>query len=119
MCQKATGQPFQAFTIFKLKDFRWTRGAPTIFTSSSWVDRGFCNRCGTPLTYQADDREISVSTGALDDPAAAPPTIQYCVEGEIPWCATLTKLPRRRTEDDISEEQAARFINHQHPDHDT
>ena len=119
MCQKATGQPFQAFTTFKAKDFRWTRGSPTLFTSSSWVDRGFCNKCGTPLTYRSDDQEIHVSTGALDHPNAAPPTIAYGVESEIPWCVTLTTLPRQRTEDVVSAEDAARFVNHQHPDRDT
>jgi hypothetical protein len=41
------------------------------------------------------------------------------VESEIPWCATVTTLPRHRTEDVVSAEDAARFVNHQHPDRDT
>jgi hypothetical protein len=119
MCQKASGQPFMALARVKLPDLVWTRGAPAIFASSNLAERGFCKDCGTPLTYRffAEDN-ISVAVGSLDDPRAAPPTIQYGVEGELPWCASLPTLPRRRTEEFLTPDQAARFQNHQHPDHD-
>jgi hypothetical protein len=103
----------------KRGDLVWTRGAPAIFQSSNLAERGFCRECGTPLTYRfVEDANISVAVGSLDDPRTAPPTIQYGVEGELPWCATLSTLPRRRTEDSLTADQAARFENHQHPDHD-
>ena len=51
---------------------------------------------------------MSVAVGTLDDPRAAPPAIQYGVEGELPWCASLSTLPRRRTEDFLAPDQAAR-----------
>jgi hypothetical protein len=119
MCQKASGQPFMALARVKRGDLVWTRGAPTIFRSSNLAERGFCRDCGTPLTYRfLDEDTISVAVGSLDDPRAAPPTIQYGVEGELPWCAALPALPRRRTEDFLTPDQALRFRNHQHPDHD-
>ena len=118
MCQKASGQPFMALTRVKLHGLRWTRGAPSIFKSSSIGERGFCKDCGTPLAFKFEGDEISVTTGSLDDPAAAPPTVQYGVESEIPWSATLSTLPRVRTEDDMRPELAARFVNCQHPDRD-
>lgn len=119
MCQKASGQPFMALARVKRNDLTWTRGAPAIFHSSNLAERGFCRDCGTPLTYRfVEDDNISVAVGSLDDPRAAPPTIQYGVEGELPWCATLAALPRQRTEDFLTADQVSRFENHQHPDHD-
>jgi len=118
--QKASGQPFMALARVKREDLTWTRGSPTIFKSSNLAERGFCRDCGTPLTYRfLDSEELSVAVGSLDDPRAAAPTVQYGVEGELPWCAALPSLPRRRTEEFLTPDQASRFKNHQHPDHNT
>ena len=46
----------------------WTRGAPKIFASSDFAERGFCADCGTPLTYRATSSDrIAVTLGSLDD----------------------------------------------------
>ena len=120
MCQKASGQPIMAFARVKLPDLQWTRGAPTIFRSSNLAERGFCQACGTPLTYRVlEGGDISVSVCSLDHPEDAPPTLQYGVESELPWTSTLPALPRQRTDDYLKPEQAARFVNHQHADRDT
>src|SRR5262245_5669348 len=119
MCQKASGQPFMALARVKLSSLTWTRGAPAIFRSSNLAERGFCAACGTPLTYRfLDSEEMSVSVGSFDDPEAAPPGIQYGVETELSWTATLSALPRRRTDDYLTADQMARFVSRQHPDHD-
>jgi hypothetical protein len=117
MCQKASGQPFMALARVKANELAWTRGAPAVFQSSNLAERGFCRDCGTPLTYRFfEGDDISVSVGSLDNPLAAPPTIQYGVESELPWFATLADLPRMRTDEFLTSEQAARFANRQHPD---
>jgi hypothetical protein len=119
MCQKASGQPFMAFAIVKESDLRWTRGAPAAYRSSTLASRGFCKDCGTPLTYKFEGDEIAVTSGSLDDPRIAPPSVQYGVESAVAWCVTLGSLPRIKTDDDMSRELMARFKNHQHPDWDT
>ncbi len=120
MCQKASGQPFMALARVRLPDLAWTRGAPAIFRSSNLAERGFCSQCGTPLTYRfLEGDDISVSVCSLDDPETAAPTLQYGVESELTWTGTLAALPRQRTGDYLTADQAARFSSHQHPDHDT
>lgn len=119
MCQKASGQPFMAFATFDESNLRWTRGTPALFRSSSLAERGFCRDCGTPLFFKFEGPEISMTTGSLDDPGAAPPTVQFGAESEIAWCAGIPALPRVRTEDDLGPELAARFASHQHPDRET
>src|SRR4051794_22851302 len=67
MCQKAGGAPFMAFAGVKLAELVWTQGAPTLFASSDFAERGFCAACGTPLTYRAKDFDrIAVTIGSLD-----------------------------------------------------
>jgi hypothetical protein len=120
MCQKAGGGPIMAFARVKKSELRWTRGTLSIFRSSNLVERGFCSACGTPLTYNyLEGPNISVSTGSLDNPESVRPDLQYGVEGELSWFASLTKLPTKRTEEFLSPDAAARFVGHQHPDHDT
>ena len=116
MCQKASGQPFMAFATFDEDDLRWTQGKPSVFRSSNVAERGYCKDCGTPLFFKFEGQEFGVTTGSLDNPAAAPPTVQYGAESEISWCATLSALPRVRTEEDFGPDLAARFKNYQSPD---
>jgi len=113
MCQKASGQPFMAFATFDERDVRWTRGTPAVFRSSNLAERGYCRDCGTPLFFKFEGREFSITTGSLDHPEAAPPTVRFGAESEIAWCATLAALPRVRTEDDLGPELASRFASPQ------
>ncbi len=52
MCQKAYGQPSGIFAGFKGAQkaaLRFTKGNPTYYRSSAWLERGFCSTCGSPL----------------------------------------------------------------------
>jgi hypothetical protein len=120
MCQKALGNYFAPFVAFEAGGVTWTRGERKRFRSSNHVSRGFCAECGTPLTYEADGYEPSIVCGAFDDPAALPPTIQYGVEAELPFTASLPALERKRTDDGFEgAEYVADIVSYQHPDHDT
>ena len=81
MCQRATGGFFGPYV--DVHNFAWTRGAPKYFASSDQVKRGFCEACGTPLSFEMGENR-GVSIGALDDPEAAPPTTQ------LVWPAKLS-----------------------------
>ncbi len=119
MCQKAFGGLYAPLVSVRGAKLTWTRGRLATFKSSNFVERGFCEKCGTPLSYQAPDG-IALAIGAFDDPAQIIPTVQYGVEGKVPYADTIPALPNRHTIDDII---AAPFldqlISYQHPDHDT
>ena len=119
MCQKAFGNLTAPLVSVRGTDFAWTRGEPKRFASSSYVKRGFCGNCGTPLSYEAPDG-IAVSIGAFDHPERFAPTIQFGVEAKVSWFDDLHTLPARLTMDDIVEAPfLANLDNRQHPDHDT
>ena len=120
MCQKASGGPVMAYARVGKHALRWTRGRPAAFRSSNLVERQFCSACGTPLTYNfVDSPYISVTSGTLDTPEAAPPAVQYGIESTLWWFPTITRLPGRASEELIAPDPAVQFVSFQHPDHDT
>jgi hypothetical protein len=122
MCQKAFGSYFAPLGTVPVSALEVTRGTIAYFRSSDVVERGFCNQCGTPLTFHHIGRDkIDVSLGSLDDPSAVKPILQFGIEGRMPWFEELTALPGSVTEEDgdAATYERIRVTNHQHPDHDT
>ena len=100
MCQRASGGVFAALCMVNRRDLNWTAGQPTYYASSNVARRGFCPKCGTPLTFEylAKDR-VEVTTGSLDDPTAVGLVEHFGVEGKMPWLKLCDGLPESRTGD--------------------
>ena len=62
-CRRASAAPRRALGHVRSRRLRLHKGAPAMFASSAPVRRGFCAACGTPLTYERDERpgEIDVT----------------------------------------------------------
>lgn len=121
MCQKAVGGPFAVFCGIAKDKLTWTRGAPTFLPTSPTSERGFCNACGTPLTYAVTTRDrISVTMYSLDDPSAiAMPHRQIGTESRADWLDGLNDLPGFTTETSSGANFTPDNDSFQHPDHDT
>ena len=106
-----------AFARIKARDLEWTRGEPSIFKSSNLAERGFCQACGTPLTYRFVERDnISVSLGSLDHSKGMKPQLQFYLDAKASWLDDLATVPVQ--EEFLTSELKARFVNNQYPDHD-
>jgi hypothetical protein len=122
MCQKAVGNFFAPFVGASRHHFEVTRGTINLFRSSDRTERGFCSKCGTPLTFAyVDSNRISVTIGSLDHPELFPPRDQHGVESRLSWTSDLGHLPDQPSTETEDAEGAAAIAasNHQHPDHDT
>ncbi|MEM8878320.1 MAG: GFA family protein [Pseudomonadota bacterium] len=124
MCQKAAGNYFMPFAHVSKRSFTVTRGEMCHFHSSDPVRRGFCARCGTPLTLETVSSDIVyIALGSLDDPAAVAPAKQSGVESRMPWFGVLDGLPEAATEDSTEMDgvplEEIQNSNRQHPDKDT
>ena len=53
-CQHALGAGFATWSGVKQENFEVTKGQIAIYESSPGVRRGFCQNCGTSLTYAGD-----------------------------------------------------------------
>lgn len=119
MCQKAVGNVFAP--LVAANGLVWTKREPKRFASSNMVNRGFCDECGTPLTYewQGDNQPPFLSICAFDDPSGIVPRKQVGEQGRLPWTNDLSNLPGLSAEDmKKSDEFLERVISYQHPDHD-
>jgi hypothetical protein len=119
MCQKASGNYFMALTGVKRDEFAWTKDKPGTFRSSELIERDFCPKCGTPLTYRALDLDrISVTIGSLDTRGRIHLEQQYGVESAVVDLAEMAKLPGLRTDQWGKPDRLAKLASRQHPDHD-
>lgn len=119
MCQKAFGNFYAPLVNTTGTTLTWTRGQPKRYASSNVVRRGFCEACGTPLTYEAPDG-IALAIAAFDQPGRIAPVIQFGSEGKLPYVDTIPALPMRQSLDDSAAAPfLASLVSHQHPDHDT
>ena len=98
MCRRATGGVFAAFASAPKAALRWIRGEPAYFASSTVAKRGFCSRCGTPLTFAYDaSPSLDVTIGSLDAPEhAGPNRMHFAVEFKLPWLAICDDAPQQR-----------------------
>jgi hypothetical protein len=104
MCQRATGGLFAALVGGSPANFAWTRGTPSFFASSNLAQRGFCAKCGTPLSFKYHDASARMyaTIGSLDEPEKAPIVIQYGIESQIPWVKFCEDVPAERTGEDAA-----------------
>lgn len=122
MCQKAFGGFYAPLVNAPLAAFEVMRGNMAFFRSSDLADRGFCAKCGTPLTVaDVNGDHLSVAIGSLDHPELFPPIDQHGIEARYAFVNDLGHLPDRPTTEQEEPETAAfiKSTNHQHPDHDT
>jgi hypothetical protein len=119
MCQKAFGNYYAPLVGTGEAELVWTRGAPKYFQSSNHVKRGFCENCGTPLSFEAPDG-VGLAIGAFDEPARIRPVVQFGVEAKIDYVDHLHELRQEQTEADLeAAPYLADIVSYQHPDHDT
>jgi hypothetical protein len=98
MCQRAVGNVFATLAPVHRDKVRWTHAAPSMFRSSSAAQRGFCDKCGTPLTFGYDKSKwLCVTVGSLDDPTLVKPTVHYGIESQLHWLHLHEELPREET----------------------
>lgn len=95
-CRRAVSSPVAAWISIPLKNFHFTAGAPAYYASSPGVRRGFCGKCGSPLTYENEKLpgEIHVLAGSLENGSDVKPSAHIVVKEQLPWFEVHDDLPR-------------------------
>lgn len=97
-CQRAIGAGFVTWVGVKPENFQVTKGKITFCETSSGVQRGFCGRCGSSLTFAGDDwSDIGVTAATLDDPTIAKPESNVYLEHKQPWVVVDDSLRKYDT----------------------
>lgn len=115
MCQKQFGGFFGPLVAVE-GEVEWPREEPSYFQSSVNIARGFCRRCGTPLTYKYPEG-LDIAIGAFDDRSDLAPQVQVNFQARLPWVEEVFSAPVHDDVDYYSRQE--NIISFQHPDHET
>jgi hypothetical protein len=98
LCQKTTGAAVTASASVPIGEFRYVRGEPRVYESSTWGERRFCGHCGTQLEYResAAPQTVEINYATLDDPTRVRPSWHV-------WCASM--FPGLSLSDDLPKYQ--------------
>lgn len=93
-CRKATGAAFSTWVGFESERTKWAKGAPYFYASSEGVERGYCQACGTPLTYAGEKwaGELHFLIGVFDDPSLFTPRTEAFPEDALSWAPRMKDL---------------------------
>jgi hypothetical protein len=77
--------------------WRWTGRAPKVFKSSPGVERTFCEKCGTPLSFRSKKMSgmMHLYVAAMERPEVFEPTLHVAIEEKLPWVKLADGLPSR------------------------
>jgi hypothetical protein len=99
MCKRAFGNVFAVYLHVKKAAVKW-EGEPTFYASSRIARRGFCGRCGTPLSFEyLESDAMDLTVGSLDRPEVMRPVMHVGVESRLPAWHHADGLPEKRIED--------------------
>lgn len=95
MCRRANAAPAVAWAMFANEQVRFTKSAPKKYTSSESAKRGFCEHCGTQISFSADyiPGLIDLTVGSFDHPETLAPSLQYWDSERLPWLKRDDSLP--------------------------
>lgn len=95
-CRRSAGAPVVAWAMFERGAFAFVQGKPAVHRSSPGAERGFCEKCGTQLTFTAEFLPglVDLTVASLDDAAALPPRMHIWDSSRLPWLECSDALPR-------------------------
>ena len=88
-CRRATGAEFTSWVGWSDVQVEWSAGEPRRYASSAGVQRGYCGKCGTPVSYQGEKwpGETHLLIGLFDAPQDFPPRGDAFKDEALPWIA--------------------------------
>ena len=98
-CRRHTGAPVVALAGYRADQLRFSGDERRRYESSPGAFRAFCDRCGSPLTWEGDGGselgqiiELHVST--FDHPESVVPTSHAFEPERLSWFDVADDLPR-------------------------
>lgn len=98
-CRRATSAALVTYAGFAIEDVIWSGLDRAKFSSSPGVERSFCPRCGSPLSFSGErwPGEIHLFAVSFDDPGKLLPTVHVHAGEQLPWLQLADGLPRFAT----------------------
>ena len=99
-CRGFTGAPVVTWVVFDAENVRFLGNQRKHFESSPGIRWGFCDSCGSSLTWEAISNRhpgksiIEFHIGTFDDPEGFVPDRHWFEFERLPWFEVADNLPR-------------------------
>ena len=95
-CRRATSAPMATYVGFAATQVAWSGEPRAAFASSPGVERSFCRRCGSPMSYASEHSpgEIHLFAASFERPEAFAPGVHVFAGEQLPWLQLADGLPR-------------------------
>ncbi|TFE97938.1 hypothetical protein B5M44_11675 [Shinella sumterensis] len=96
-CRRATSSPVTTFFCVTTADVAFRGDTLRHYASSPGVRRGFCNGCGSPMSFETEGRpgEIDLYVAALEDATGVEITQHWYWNERVSWLRCEDDLPKR------------------------
>ncbi len=93
-CKRSVGSPFVTWAVFDLKNLTYVKDTPVVYTTDTNAERGFCNQCGSSISYhKIGGDSIDITVGTFDDPNSVKPEKHIWDKRRIHWINFDDGLP--------------------------
>ena len=100
ICRLSIGAPIFAWVAFPVEGVRFVGDQPKRHRLSLIAERGFCEKCGSPMMWRSLKPELgtylAIPTAILENPEDYAPTWHGGIESQLPWLEIHDDLPRAR-----------------------
>lgn len=98
MCQRYHGTAYSTYSMVPKNDYAITKGDSVLNTAhtSAQVQRKFCSKCGSPISYENDAStdNIWITAGSLDADPGCEPQYHIFVKDKVAWLEITDDLPQ-------------------------
>ncbi|NNJ66213.1 MAG: GFA family protein [Xanthomonadales bacterium] len=97
-CRKHTGAPVVTLAGYLEEQVEFGGDERSRYESTPGAMRGYCRKCGTPLTWEGDGGElgqiVELHLSTFDEPETLAPTAHAFYPERLPWFDIVDDLPR-------------------------
>jgi hypothetical protein len=95
-CRRATSSPFTTYAGYLKERVNWGGTPAAVYQSSPGVERSFCTRCGSPMSFGGKrwPGEIHLFVPSFEDAVAFAPQVHVHAGEQLPWVQLHDHLPR-------------------------
>ena len=96
-CRRSSGGAMTTWVGYWDKDVAFDGATPASYVSSPGVDRQFCSRCGTPMTFASTifPGEVHLMVGTFDELDGLLPMVHVWTSEKVSWLDADAHLPMK------------------------
>jgi len=93
-CKRSVGSSFVSWAVIPMNDLNHIGEQPAIHVTDEKVERGFCGKCGSSISYfNRDGESIDITVGTMDNPNSVKPSKHIWDRKRIHWVKMDDGLP--------------------------